>query len=186
MKWWHDVIVEAVDHHWTSILDIWNMSEHYHMLWIGIWVHPYTVTPVEVNQIMANWRQHSYYEMAWWHCWDCRPPLNASHIHIRYIKSVWAPSYAVDRHMGAPLHCYTAKLAQILVIWVSVATMKWWHDDILEAVDHHWLLSTSILDVQIVFEHHHMLLIGIWVHHPYTVTPGKVGPDFGKLGSVWL
>ncbi len=32
------------------------------------------------------------------------------HIHIIYIESVSAHSYAVDvdRHMGAPLHCYTA------------------------------------------------------------------------------
>ena len=24
------------------------------------------------------------------------------------IESVWAHSYAMDMHMGAPLHCYTA------------------------------------------------------------------------------
>ncbi len=29
-------------------------------------------------------------------------------IHIVYIESVSAHSYALDRHMGAPLHCYTA------------------------------------------------------------------------------
>jgi hypothetical protein len=46
--------------------------------------------------------------------------------------------------------------------------MKRWHDDIVEAVDHHCLLPTSILHILKVFEHHHMLLIGIWVH-PYTV-----------------
>ncbi len=64
--------------------------------------------------------------------------------------------------------------------------MKWWHDYIVEAVDHHWLISTSLLDVWKVFEQQHLLLIGIWVHPHYTVTPGKVGPDFGKLGSVWI
>ncbi len=71
-------------------------------------------------------------------------------------------------------------------IGVSVATMKWWHDDIVEAVDHHWLLSTFIFDTYKVFDRLHMLCIGMWVHPPYTVTPGKVGADFGKLGSVWL
>jgi hypothetical protein len=44
--------------------------------------------------------------------------------------------------IGIWVHLYTvtvtlAKLAQILVIWASVATMKQWHDDIVEAVEHH-------------------------------------------------
>ncbi len=43
----------------------------------------------------------------WCHGWGCTPFLTASHIHIRYIQSDWAPSYAVDGHMNAPLHCYT-------------------------------------------------------------------------------
>ena len=35
------------------------------------------------------------------HGWGYKPPLNASHIHIESIESVWAPSYAVDgHHMG--------------------------------------------------------------------------------------
>jgi hypothetical protein len=39
-------------------------------------------------------------------------------IHIGCIKSVLIPSYAVDGHMGAPLHCYTcADGGQILKIW---------------------------------------------------------------------
>ncbi len=35
-----------------------------------------------------------------------RHPLTASQIHIGCIKSVLAPSYALDGHMGAPLHCH--------------------------------------------------------------------------------
>jgi hypothetical protein len=164
MKWWHDDIVEAVDHHWllpTFILDVCKVFEQHHMLLIGIWVHPpYTVTPAKLAQILVIRGNCGYEMMAWWHCWGCRPPLFASYNHIRYgmclstficcgyaygctltllhlwmlprlemmawlhcwgcrppltashihnwcMKSFWAPSYAVDRHMGALLHCYT-------------------------------------------------------------------------------
>ena len=46
----HGVIVEAVNHptlHHTSILHVYEVFEHLHMLWNGIWVHPYTVITVE-------------------------------------------------------------------------------------------------------------------------------------------
>ena len=36
-----------------------------------------------------------------------KPPNSASYIHIACIKSIRAPSYAVDGHVGAPLHPYT-------------------------------------------------------------------------------
>jgi hypothetical protein len=44
--------------------------------------------------------------------WGFKPLLTASHILIRCIQSVLAPLYAVDRHMGAPLHCYR-------LVWVT-------------------------------------------------------------------
>ena len=37
------------------------------------------------------------------HGWGCKPPKTASHIHIGFIQSVWAPWDAVDGHMGIPL-----------------------------------------------------------------------------------
>ncbi len=77
-----------------------------------------------------------------------------------------------------------AKLALIMVIGVTVVTMKWWHDEIVDAIDHHWLLSTCILDIWNVSEHHHILRIGIWVH-PYTVTLTKLA-RLVDLGSLWL
>ncbi len=47
------------------------------------------------------------------------------------MKSVPPPSYAVDRHMGAPLHSYTVgNLGQY-------GYYEMWHDDIVEAADHH-------------------------------------------------
>ncbi len=51
-KWRFGVMVEAMNHQWlhpTSILDVCKIVEHLHMLWMGIWVHPYTVIPVQVG-----------------------------------------------------------------------------------------------------------------------------------------
>ena len=44
------IIVEAVNHptlHHTSIIHVYEVFEHLHMLWNGIWVHPYTVIMVQ-------------------------------------------------------------------------------------------------------------------------------------------
>ena len=30
--------------HPTSILEVYEVFEHFHILWMGIWVHPHTVT----------------------------------------------------------------------------------------------------------------------------------------------
>jgi hypothetical protein len=46
------VMVEAVNPHLlhpTSIFDVYTVIEHLHMLWMGIWVHRYTVIPVQVG-----------------------------------------------------------------------------------------------------------------------------------------
>jgi hypothetical protein len=43
---------EAVNHPTlilTSILDVLKVFEPIHMLWMGMWVHPYIVTPVPVG-----------------------------------------------------------------------------------------------------------------------------------------
>ena len=52
----------------------------------------------------------------------------------------------------------------------------------VEAVNHHLLHPTSILEVYKVFNHLHihMLLMGIWVHR-YTVIPVQVGGEFWKI-----
>ncbi len=70
-RWRYGIMVEAVNHYWlhpTSILDVWKVIEHLHMLWMGIWVHPYTVIPGQVgakfwrigvrwspNDVMVSW-----------------------------------------------------------------------------------------------------------------------------------
>ena len=50
----------------------------------------------------------------------------------------------------------------------------------LEAVNHHLVHPTFILDVYKVFKHLHMLWMGIWVH-PYTVIHVQVGAEFWKI-----
>ena len=46
-------MVEAANTHLhpTSILvlEVYKVFEHLEMLWMGIWVHPYTVTPIRVG-----------------------------------------------------------------------------------------------------------------------------------------
>ncbi len=45
----------------------------------------------------------------WCHGWGYKQLQKAPHIHIISIQSVLAPWYAVDGHMGAPLHWYLCK-----------------------------------------------------------------------------
>jgi hypothetical protein len=50
-------------------------------------------------------------------------------------------------------------------------------DAMVEDVNHHLLHPTSIFEVLKVFQHLHMLWMGISVH-PYTVIPVQVGAKF--------
>ncbi len=118
--------------------------------------------------------------MALWHCWGCRPPLTAFHIHIGYmLECLWAPSYSVDMHMGAPLYCYTCgccpdygNLGSEWLLWNDGMMTLLRLYTTTDCFPHPYLVYE--------FEHLHMLWMGIWVH-PYTVTPGKVCPDVGNL-----
>ena len=186
-KWHCCVMVEAVNHRWlhpTSILDVYKVIEHLHMLWMGIWVHPYTVIP---NQVVANvgkLGQGGAQLTFWCHGWGCKPPLTASHIHIGCLLHVWAPLYAVDGHMGVPLHCYTcAGGGKFFGNWGKVEP-KWCCGVMVEAVNHRWLNPTSILDVYYMFVHLHMLWMGIWVH-PYTDIPVQVRAKLWNIGVRW-
>ncbi len=43
-------MVEAINPHRlfpTSMSYVYTVFQHLYMLWIGIWVYPYTVTPVQ-------------------------------------------------------------------------------------------------------------------------------------------
>ena len=77
------------------------------MLWMGTWVHPYTVPPVQVRMYFGEIKGMAK------PMWCCKVMVKAPmpcKLHptsISYIQSVLAPWYAVDGHMCAPLHCST-------------------------------------------------------------------------------
>ncbi len=93
----------------TSILHVLKVLEHLHMLWMGMWVHPYTLTPVHVGPNFGNMgvrvSPNPIIQGAMFG--GCKPTHFVSQINIKCLWNVWATSYAVDRHMGAPLHSYT-------------------------------------------------------------------------------
>ncbi len=114
----------------------------------------------------------------------CKPTHIVSQIHIKCLWSVWATSYAVDRHMGSPLHSCTCagggKIPNFGKMGLRVSPNNIMVSCLVD-VNHPTLLLTSILHVLKVFEHLHMLWMGMWVH-PYTVAPVDVGPNFGNMG----
>ncbi len=135
------------------------------------WAHSYTVnehigTPYTV--ICAG--EGKYLEIfgnakaKWHHGWCCKP-LTASHIHVGCMQSVWAPSYAVDGHMGAPLHCYTCAVGG----W---NLEKMWYDWAQVILQCHGRSCKPLLSA---FHIHIGCIQSVWaishaVGHPYTVT----------------
>jgi hypothetical protein len=64
------------------------------------------------------------------------------------MKSVSAPSYAVDRYMVHPYTVTPGKVGPDVGNLGQRGYYEMWHDDIVEAADHHWLLPTSILEYE--------------------------------------
>jgi hypothetical protein len=182
-------MVEVTDPRWlhpTSILDVNKVFEHNHLLWIGIWVHPYTVPLAKLAQILVCLGHCGYDEMiAWWQCWGCRQPLTASHIHIGCMKSVWAPSLLLIGIWVHPPYTVTLiKLAKILVIYgqCGYEMMAWWHcwgcrppltasHIFIGCMEYFWAPSYSV-DMHIGGPLHRYTWGGC--------------PDCGNLGSAWL
>jgi hypothetical protein len=61
------------------------------------------VLHVQVGGILGEMGYGRACMMLWCHGWGFKPPLTASHIHIRCIQSFLAPWDAVDGHMGTSL-----------------------------------------------------------------------------------
>ncbi len=118
--------------------------------------------PPYLAQTLGFWVTCGVKIMSLCHGWGQQPPQTASHIHDRYVQSVWAYWYSVHRHMVAALHMYTHPTW--LRFWSSGSLMesKWCHYVMVEADSHLKLLPTSILDIFNVFEHIDILSIGIW------------------------
>ena len=83
--------------HPTSILDVYKVFEQLEMLWMGIWVHPYTVTPVRVG---VNFRKIGDVVVSWSRLQtpkDCTP--QPWHIYAKCFSSLrfcgWAYGYVL-------------------------------------------------------------------------------------------
>ena len=104
--------VEAVNHptlHHTSIIHVYEVFEHLHMLWKGIWVHPYTVITVEGGQNLENWGQAELRR----HCFDFVEAVNHPTLHHTSIIH----AYEVFEHLhmlwkGIWVHPYTGMMVQ--------------------------------------------------------------------------
>ena len=119
------------------------------MLWMGIWVHPYTVALVQVE---LDFRENGY---GWAqvilldHGWGSKPTWSAFHIHIICIQSVLAPWNVVDGHMGQPLYCYACaggvgfqekwvwlSLSDVAILWLRLQTH-------MECIPHPYYMYTK-------------------------------------------
>ena len=146
----------------TSILDIYKVFERIDMLSMGIQYQPYTVIPSLLGSDLGFWVTCGVKMMSLCHGWGWQPTQTASRIHIRYIQSVWAHWYAVHGHTTLASNSYTQ--LTWLIIWGSgsLVESKWWHNVIVEADSLLKLLPASTLEIYKVFEHIHMLSMGIW------------------------
>ena len=97
----HDVMVEAVNHIWL-LFNIHPCQTYIvlcHLLMMSVcilWVHPYTVTPINLDQSLQFWGHCQVEMMPQCHGLDSKPTWSSSHINIICIQSVSAPWYAVD------------------------------------------------------------------------------------------
>jgi hypothetical protein len=139
------------------------------MLWIGIWC---TLTLLaKLTQIWVIW---GLWGKQWRNDMVEAVQLHSLllHIHIVYMESVWACSYAVDRHMGAPLHCYTAG-HQVGPDLGNVGMMGW-NSDLLTYI----LYIESVWACSYAVDRH----MGAPLH---CYTAGhQVDPDLGNVGMV--
>jgi hypothetical protein len=81
----------------TKCLSLWYAVSR-------VCVHPHTIPPAKlapnVLEFCVTW---GVTIMPLHHVWGCHPSQMTSHIHIRYINSVWAFDMLSQGHMGAPL-----------------------------------------------------------------------------------
>ena len=113
--------------HPTFILDVFKVFYHLDMMWMGIWVHPHTVTPVQSGVGFSD-LSLSHVVMSWLRL---KPSMECIPHPFELKQSVFVPWYAMNGHMGPPLHCYIwAGLGWIFGdIWIDLSlsndVMSW-------------------------------------------------------------
>ncbi len=146
----------------TWILDTNKVYEHIDMLSMSIQYQPYTVIPTLLLGLEFGVLGHLW-SQKWcdYHGWGWQPPLTASHIHIRHIKSVWAVWYAVHVHKISAIHISSHPTWHRFWGSGSLVESKWFHYVMVEADSHLKLHPTSILDIYKVFDQIDIMSIGI-------------------------
>jgi hypothetical protein len=139
--------------HPTSISYVYTVFLHLDMLWMDIFVHPYTVIPMQVG--LNVWKVG---------VWVRPNAVVVSWLRLQTASEGIPHPY----HMYAPLHCYTCVGGgEFFESW-GVGESKWYCGFMVEATTSFRLYPISISYVYIVFQHLDMLQMDIWVH-PYNV-----------------
>ena len=106
-------VVEALNPHGLvppSPLNIWEVIDNLHMLWMGIWIHHHAVTNTFVGPDLVS--RHNALVTAGQHMrllcsgWGSKPTWIGSPIPSEHMRSDWQPSYAVDGDMDPSSCCY--------------------------------------------------------------------------------
>jgi hypothetical protein len=69
-KRYYGVMVEAVNHsrlHPTSMLNVFRVFEHLHILWMGIWALPFTHLSMQVGSYLCWKLGYDGDQMTWFH-----------------------------------------------------------------------------------------------------------------------
>ena len=117
--------------------------------------------------------------------WRCKPPHSAFHIYLGCRWVVFAPSHAVDGHMGAPLHSYTTVEVGTQLGKLGVRVSPKWHQGIM-----FWGINTSPHCISHLYWMYMKCLsawICFWQACECTLTQiclCRLGPRLGKLRAT--
>ncbi len=116
MQVWKPVqyaLLEAKDPFKLQSISMWyiyNRLDHLLRLWMGIWLHTYTVTTTDASPDLGKLAEilpdASVQTMPLYFGLGCRTFQTALHVHVIHIWGVSEPSQVADRHMATPSHHY--------------------------------------------------------------------------------
>jgi hypothetical protein len=153
---------------------------------MGIWVYPYTVTPVQVGRgVFENWGGG---EPEW--CCNVMVkapnPLGVHPTSMSYVYKVFQHLDTLWMGICVRSYPYTVTHPTWLIFCgaVSLVESTWCDYVMVEADSHLKLIPSSILHIYKVFKLLDMLSIGIQ-QQPNTVLRTLIGSDFGVRIYLW-
>jgi hypothetical protein len=115
-KPYHYILAEAVEPFKLQLMSmsyLYEVFEHLLRLWMGIWLHNYTVTTTDTSPDLGKFADilpdacvQTMPLRFGWGWWTLQ---TTSHVHGIHIWEVWAPSQVVDEQMASHSHCYHHK-----------------------------------------------------------------------------